>query len=79
MKKLTLDFNERQEEEEFQDLYGGVSEMRYRKILNIFIEIYDMSYNTIFYVCRQIVQLFTTSIAIAEVVFNIPKVFQTLN
>lgn len=43
MKKLTLDFNERQEEEEFQDLYGGVSEMRYWKILNIFIEIYDMS------------------------------------
>ena len=40
MKKLTLDFNERQEEEEFQDLYGGVSEMRNRKILNIFIEIY---------------------------------------
>ena len=39
MKKLTLDFNERQEEEEFQDLYGGVSEMRNRKILNIFIEI----------------------------------------
>jgi hypothetical protein len=26
VKKLTLDFNERQEEEEFQDLYGGVSD-----------------------------------------------------
>lgn len=25
VKKLTLDFNERQEEEEFQDLYSGVS------------------------------------------------------
>lgn len=49
MKKLTLDFNERQEEEEFQDLYGGVSDDKYRTFSILFIEIHlTWSYNKIF-------------------------------
>ena len=61
---------------------GFVRRSKWNKIqFSIFFlkYIFDMSLELQhnIYVCRLIVQLFTTSIAIAEVVSSIPKVFQT--